>query len=159
LDNIQIISTALSDQISSGQIVVETSRPGAGRLILNSAQDKSRSDVAIQTGEGFLRDNPKLRPDFIKIDVEGHEPEVISGLVEILSTYKPVLSIEVFGNLWTEGRRAVWVNTLERLFTIYKSGILISDSKSIELHEWNQKFLTGGMQTIVFGSNQQESIL
>lgn len=37
----------------------------------------------------------RLRPKFIKIDVEGHEMEVIRGADEILKTVKPYLLIEI----------------------------------------------------------------
>ena len=34
-------------------------------------------------------------PDFIKIDVEGAEADVLGGMTEILSTHRPLLAIEV----------------------------------------------------------------
>jgi FkbM family methyltransferase len=40
-------------------------------------------------------------PDLIKIDVEGHEPEVIRGLERTLRTSRPLLIIE--SNTWTLG--------------------------------------------------------
>jgi FkbM family methyltransferase len=36
-----------------------------------------------------------IRPDFLKIDVEGHELEVLKGAEEILKSYKPGLLVEI----------------------------------------------------------------
>jgi FkbM family methyltransferase len=36
-----------------------------------------------------------LRPDFIKIDVEGHEPAVLRGALKTISEYNPILLLEV----------------------------------------------------------------
>ena len=36
-----------------------------------------------------------IRPDFLKIDVEGHELEVLKGAAEILKSYKPGLLVEI----------------------------------------------------------------
>lgn len=38
-------------------------------------------------------------PTFIKIDVEGFEPAVIAGAIDILSTYRPMLLIEIYPEL------------------------------------------------------------
>ena len=37
------------------------------------------------------------RQDFVKIDVEGAEMEVLDGMIETVSKYKPELFIEVHG--------------------------------------------------------------
>lgn len=42
-----------------------------------------------------------LKPDFVKIDVQGHEARVIEGAVETLKAHKPVLAVEC----WRDGRR------------------------------------------------------
>lgn len=43
-------------------------------------------------------DEQGLRPDFIKIDVEGHELAVIQGAADYLSRHRPPLLIEVAGD-------------------------------------------------------------
>ncbi len=44
----------------------------------------------------------KVRPDIIKIDVEGYELEVLSGAQQILAKYKPVVLCEIFTKKCTE---------------------------------------------------------
>ncbi len=52
-------------------------------------------DVKTDTLDNFTSDNKILNIDLIKIDVEGHEFEVIKGGVASLKKYKPVLIIEI----------------------------------------------------------------
>ena len=52
--------------------------------------------VEIKTGASVLSDYLELRPDVIKIDVEGFELEVLRGLVDLLVEFPPrIVAIEV----------------------------------------------------------------
>jgi len=56
--------------------------------------------VRIAKMDDFL--GPKLdRLDFLKIDTEGYEPEVLGGAIELLKRFKPVIYIEL-GSLYAE---------------------------------------------------------
>lgn len=46
----------------------------------------------------FIKENNLRKIDLIKIDVETHEPEVLYGMGEYLSLYKPTLLIEILNN-------------------------------------------------------------
>ena len=47
--------------------------------------------------DNFTFDN-KISPNFIKIDVEGFEFEVIKGMLYTLKNFQPILMIEVQDN-------------------------------------------------------------
>jgi FkbM family methyltransferase len=47
------------------------------------------------TIDEYIKRNPALQPDLLKIDVEGAELEVLHGGIEYLNQYKPILVIEV----------------------------------------------------------------
>jgi FkbM family methyltransferase len=49
----------------------------------------ARQEVALETFDSF-----NLRPTFVKIDVQGHELEVVQGMAATLSTCRPVLLLE-----------------------------------------------------------------
>jgi FkbM family methyltransferase len=71
------------------------SSPGAS-LSNNFAGQKIIKTEKIQSislDEYCSRSN--IRPDFLKIDVEGHELEVLKGAEEILKSYKPGLIVEI----------------------------------------------------------------
>jgi FkbM family methyltransferase len=50
----------------------------------------------------WLSDHPDLKPDAIKIDVEGHELEVLEGAFPVLSRGRPALMVECHGAAWDE---------------------------------------------------------
>ena len=52
-------------------------------------------DVQTNTLDNFVTENNIKKMDVIKIDVEGHEHEVIKGALHSLSAYKPILIIEI----------------------------------------------------------------
>ena len=51
-----------------------------------------KGDLQVHAGDDLLQDEA---PDLIKIDVEGMEIKVLSGLEKIISTHRPVILIEV----------------------------------------------------------------
>jgi FkbM family methyltransferase len=54
----------------------------------------SQEAVEVVTLDGFLAER-QIQPDFIKIDVEGFEHEVLQGGLESLKSYRPALMIEL----------------------------------------------------------------
>ncbi|MFH0878152.1 MAG: FkbM family methyltransferase [Lentisphaerota bacterium] len=53
-------------------------------------------NVCMRTLDDLLRDEPSVQ--FIKIDAEGHELDVLRGATEILRRDRPILVIEVWGD-------------------------------------------------------------
>jgi FkbM family methyltransferase len=50
-----------------------------------------------------------LSPDFIKIDVEGHEPAVISGAWQTISRHRPVLVFEFWEDWFSRGFKETFI--------------------------------------------------
>lgn len=59
--------------------------------------DHPHEKIALQTLDGFMarQGNPKI--DFIKIDAEGHEIEILKGGLEFFFNQHPVVMLEVIG--------------------------------------------------------------
>jgi FkbM family methyltransferase len=150
LINYRIVEYALSNRLGTGDLLTQESRAGAGKLDLDSSNNKGNGIFLVTTGDEFLRLHPELIPNLIKIDVEGHEPEVIDGMLGIIQKYKPVITVEVFLNLWEGERYSLWQSTISNLFNIYKGGVLVSDGNLEVLDSWSPSHLTGGMQTLMF---------
>jgi FkbM family methyltransferase len=62
--------------------------------------EKRKKEIKIYTKEVFMRklDDFKFRPKMIKIDVQGHEKQVILGLLKTIRMYKPIILLEFNNN-------------------------------------------------------------
>jgi FkbM family methyltransferase len=63
-----------------------------------------RPSIAVPTRRltDWISEHPDLEPDAIKIDVEGHELEVLEGATGFLARKRPALMIECHGAAWDE---------------------------------------------------------
>jgi FkbM family methyltransferase len=151
ISNYLIEGIALSSKSGVGEMYAKDSRPGAGRIKEHLDTSNPGYNFEIVIADEYLQSHPKLVPGLIKIDVEGHEPEVIRGMIAILSLHKPTLTIEVFKNLWESDRGRLWEETFISLFEIYGESLLITDGVSKKILDWSPNYLSGGMQTLIFG--------
>lgn len=151
--NVKIEKFGLSNTRGFVQFEISEKRAGAGKILSSSVGNAQLNSIPVITGDMYIKDFPEFKPNIIKIDVEGHEPEVVEGCLEVLREIKPVLIIEVFSNLWDSDRDDIWDHALNTLFDIYDHGTLISDGKILYIEKWNLEYLTGGMQTLIFGNH------
>ena len=98
--NVQILPFALG-ATNEEQIFQVSERPTWGKLksVGNDAPDKYLSDikVAVRRLDDLVSDGVIPPPDFVKIDVEGAEVEVIEGAQQTLTRHRPTLIIELHG--------------------------------------------------------------
>lgn len=102
-DNVTVVPMALSnvdgrvelidipDKIDTGQLV---SKEALGMEYDPNQPDAKVRSVISERLDTFV-DSTAIRPDFLKIDVEGHELLVIDGAAETIRKYKPSLLIEI----------------------------------------------------------------
>jgi FkbM family methyltransferase len=83
----KVMPYALSDKRSMRKIYINENNVGH-----TSLEEKVGRPVSIRT---VTMDSLALKPDLIKIDVEGHELNVLKGAKNTLERYKPKLIIEV----------------------------------------------------------------
>jgi hypothetical protein len=87
-------------------MVGNTPVPGEASLeaeLLNDIQDRIGTITAVLERPVSLRtlDSFALAPDFIKIDVQGHEPAVLRGMIETIAKHRPAIMIERGANFDT----------------------------------------------------------
>jgi len=110
-DNVEVVPMAVSDQCGSMTLHVPTGagrtheaslERGAGSGELGARDPKSDSplpapcstlSVDVTTLDDFFADRTN-GPDFLKIDVEGHELAVFKGGMRTLETYRPAILVE-----------------------------------------------------------------
>lgn len=104
LSNVQVFNVAVSDNTGTGIMEIPKYQTGGNnfyqaRLIDQSQQGKSsnRYSVSTETLDAmFIQNDTPI--SFIKIDVEGHELNVINGALALLQRFKPAMYIEVSEN-------------------------------------------------------------
>lgn len=79
--------------------------------------DRGQREIEIRTLDSFAKETNMLNPDFIKIDVEGHEFKVLKGAEEILEKSKPILFIEIAYTLRTVGSNFIHAD-FEKIFSM-----------------------------------------
>lgn len=103
--NIRTFQLAVGSSNYKDKLVFPLSNKGTGTLNKNIQADiTSRNSLDIVTAEievvsldNFIFNEELSLPDFIKIDVEGFEFDVLNGMKNILRNKKPELYIEIHG--------------------------------------------------------------
>lgn len=70
-----------------------TGNSGLHHIVANG-DERSINIQTIRLDDWVSQDTDLLRLDFIKIDVEGHEPEVLAGGAATINTYRPIVLFE-----------------------------------------------------------------
>ena len=92
LGNIKVIKKAVGAE--TGLVFFDTYKNNHQGKIAKAPSDLR---VEIITLDDFIK-HENIKPDFIKIDVEGAESEVLAGFVNLVNEVKPVIIIELHTN-------------------------------------------------------------
>jgi FkbM family methyltransferase len=92
--NVIVDSRAVSS--SSGTRVLDWRNPPTARLVDGSQAHSGRSfSVGTTSIDDYVADNPGHAPRMVKIDVEGHELDVIQGMKRTLLEHGPTILCEM----------------------------------------------------------------
>ena len=114
-DNVTLCKIGLGSRPDSFTLVWDPLMPG-GASAEKNAQDQMRRQntgrlreetIRVSTLDAECAASRFPPPDFIKIDVEGLELEVLKGGMETLQRYRPELFLEMHGETMNEKRRKV----------------------------------------------------
>jgi len=103
--NIRAFQLALSNQESDANFFINPYNDGGHSLTEFVDYDLPYSSIKVRTItlDAFLQRNyPFLKIDFIKIDVEGHEIEVLKGMLKTLQKDKASIIVEFFNEIKKE---------------------------------------------------------
>lgn len=93
-DQVEVHNLALSDADGTAEFSVEHGNSGGSRLGRMEG-DFAMTTVPTRRLDSLLAERPGItRIDFIKIDVEGHELEVLQGAHATLARFRPPLILE-----------------------------------------------------------------
>ncbi len=134
-DNLKIENLALSDEIKT-TILNIPHKPGkkssTGATIVENEVSRSTGStekVKTETLDSYCNRN-KIKPDFLKIDVEGNELRILRGGTNTLINCKPKILVEIEARC--AGIERVF-ETFEFLGSLGYSGHFIQGSKRIPL--------------------------
>lgn len=138
LKNIEAFNFAVSDTNTTGKMLIKNNNVGASQLSLNepgNIQVVKLDDLALSP------------PDFIKIDVEDLEYNVISGMEFILMKYQPIIWVEIRDSNFSrvhEKLKTLDYKLVDRVPNEYTySNFLYMHKKTIQ----NQKIITDPLYT------------
>lgn len=134
--------TAFSD--STGKSVFYED---GGHLVSNN-NSENQSPVFIQTitGDSFCFSTvPNIAPDIIKVDVEGMELKVLSGLQNIITKHKPIIFLELhFSQLKSEELLEIM-----KFIDQFNYRILDIDTHNYEPLTWLQTIKSGEKRIVL----------
>jgi FkbM family methyltransferase len=121
--NIEISQLAMGDKNEEGVIYVSGERNKSSMIFLGSSSNDfiETAKVKVMTLDEFLENKPY--PNFIRMDVEGYEYEIIKGMEKTLGANKPLkLFMEIHPPYL--GKKLIdLLNTLEQYNFRFKIGI------------------------------------
>jgi len=91
-DNIRTFPFGLSDSSTTVQASAAPGNIGATRI---GSESGNSFDFKVKRLDDLPEVQSLDRIDFVKIDVEGHEPQMLKGAEAILRRHRPVIAIEV----------------------------------------------------------------
>jgi FkbM family methyltransferase len=97
IQNVRLFRVALSDHTGTHPFAAPVpGNSGTGRLVTAVAPDQGPAGtVSVSEGSKFVAENGLAPPAIVKIDVEGHELSVLSGISSLLREYKPFVLVEL----------------------------------------------------------------
>lgn len=125
ISNITCIRTALSNRNGTEHISVNQDGNLGASGFDKQGIKACIEEVEVAKGDDIIDRFAIDKVDFIKLDVEGHEPNVLAGLVKTIEQMQPVIMME-----WRdiEGIREINSNSILRgLFSNYQAFVLTSN--------------------------------
>jgi FkbM family methyltransferase len=147
-ENVHFENIALSDKESVMDFFIPQHRKDAtspGATLVAHADKKDWLQVEVQTNTlDQYCSTHEIRPDFLKIDVEGNEWEVLKGGEKILKQYKPKILVEIEARHIGKEKAVL---TFEYLLELGYKGYFINDSEKLPLTQWDfERYQTPGRE-------------
>lgn len=91
LENVEVLPIALG--ATTGHAVLHRTRGNFGGHYLNRTRSPKGTQISVQPLDDVVADPYEV--SFVKIDVEGSEPDVLAGMQNVLIQGRPVIQIEI----------------------------------------------------------------
>ena len=91
LENVELKQIALSNEKASKTIA---KAPGNSVLGTATVTDDENGEINAKKADDLLENQQIQLPDMIKIDVEGHEKQVLKGMEDLIQKASPIIYVE-----------------------------------------------------------------
>ncbi len=98
LNNVTVVPLAVSSKSGKAKLYINCAQDGDNRLDSKTLTDNI-IDVETTTLDDFCGKND-IKPDFIKMDIQGSEPKAFKGMEKILATN---FNFKIFTEFWPKG--------------------------------------------------------
>ena len=136
IKNIIIFPVGLSDKDETLTYFEPNSHNnGTGSFVNNfTTVNNTESSLKLQlfNGDNFVSSNNITKVDFIKIDVEGFERNVLLGLKKTLEKFRPILVIE-----YSTGTHNSFANSNQTIYDVLPSNYSIKKIKEIGTNKYD----------------------
>jgi FkbM family methyltransferase len=95
IGNIHVHAVGLSDRTDALEFEIDRFDLGSSHFVEKAAEGTISLPVVI--GDEYVENLKLSKIDFIKIDVEGHEPHVFAGLARTIARHRPIVAFEHHG--------------------------------------------------------------
>jgi FkbM family methyltransferase len=136
INNIIVNETGLSDSDRYSDFYVNMDgNIGASTLDSNTkGRNFKKTRVHLTTGDSYINENSVANIDLLKIDVEGHEMQVLDGFREAISKFRPIILME-----WSSAK-TIEESSCSRVFqTIKKNYSAFSVTSSRNRSLWGKE--------------------
>ncbi len=93
---VTLLNLGLSDQEGELPFLIDEHDSGGSTFAVD--RDKANFVAKVSTGDAVAAEHGLTDIDFIKIDVEGYEKNVLRGLSNVIATSRPVVGVEILAN-------------------------------------------------------------
>lgn len=92
---------AIGEKDGEAEVFIHTKQNMSGLVKQENGRYKYVEKVKVKTLTNFVKEQ-QIKPDFIRMDVEGYEYHIIKGGIEALERYKPKLMMEIHPSILGE---------------------------------------------------------
>jgi FkbM family methyltransferase len=124
-DNVECYKIGFGSEIDEKEILIRQWNPGYSTIQDSPIERPHQSfdlkeKVEILTLDSFVKEKNLEKIDFIKIDVEGYEIEVLKGGIETIKKFRPILGISLHNPFFEKEIRTIFEKEIKN-YEIRKS--------------------------------------
>lgn len=154
-----VIPDAVGSANGNIKIFISKNNIGGHSVSNEIAGSNIHETVKAVTVDKFVNENKLTGVDLIKIDVEGHDIEVLTGAKKVIKKFKPTIFIELVPHLLKKSRGSLSV--IEDMFDTYDNVYLISENKKA-LIPLDKSFLSSKFENLhnsnlIFSANAEHN--